>query len=88
MRTGVGEIRTGLVAVGGSAVPAVGGLAAVGGILDGEAAAFEVLEVVQLNGFGCGGDILETYVTESVDWVLVVGLELIEGIVQVVERDW
>lgn len=66
--------RAGVVAVGGPAL-AVGGSAAIDGILDGEAAAFEVLEVVEFDGFGCGGDVLEAYVAEPKGWMLVVVLE-------------
>ena len=91
MRAGVGEAGAGLVAVvvgGGSAVAAVGGLAAVDGILDREAAAFEVLEVVEFDGFGCGGDVLESNIAESGRWMLVVVLKLIKSFAQEVERDW
>lgn len=66
----------------------MGGLAAVDRILDGEAAAFEVLEVVEFDGFGGGGDVLEFYVAKSRGWMLVVGFKLIESFVQVVERNW
>lgn len=87
MRAGI-EISAELVVGGCSAVAAMGGLAAVDGILDGEAAALEVLEVVQFDGFGCGGNVCESYVTESGGWMLVVVLKLIESVVQVVEREW
>ena len=76
MRAGVGEIVVAVVVAGGSAVAAMGGLAAVDGILDGEAAAFEVLEVVEFDGFGCGSDVCEFYVAESGGGMLVVGLKL------------
>lgn len=75
----------GVVAVVG---PAVVGPATIDGILDGEAAAFEVLEVVEFDGFGCGGDVLESYVAESEGWLLVVVLELIESFALQVGRDW
>ena len=48
------------------------GSATVDGVLDGEAAAFEVLEVVEFDGFGCGGEVLESYVAEPKGWKLVV----------------
>ena len=54
---------------------AVVGSATVDGVLDGEAAAFEVLEVVEFDGFGCGGEVLESYVAESKGWMLVVVLK-------------
>lgn len=73
----LGESTTGVVAL--LAGPAVGGLATIDGILDREAAAFEVLEVVEFNGFGCGGDVLKSYVAESDRWILAVVLKLIES---------
>ncbi len=77
-------------AVGYSAgvVAVLVGLATVDGILDCEAAALEVLEVVKFDGFSCGGDVLECYVAESDGRLLVVVLKLIESFARRVEWDW
>ena len=58
-------MRAGSGIVAGVDVAALAGPAAEGGILDVEAAAFEVLLVVQFDGFGCGGDVCVSYVAES-----------------------
>ena len=81
-------MRAGSGISAGVVVSAMGGPAAVDGILDGEAAAFEVLEVVEFDGFGCGGDVCVSYVAESGGLMLVVVLKPIGSFVQVVERDW